>query len=256
MSYQYTQQNRDEYFTQGFTILRGLIPPSLLTDLRRETDKARDIARAKYGPQTQRLQPVYAYDELNHQTFRDFLNLPELQATVNGILGDDHGQSDIMGVLLEPSSSAWATNWHRDWVHHDARVDKVDFEKVMMNPLMFNQFNAPLYDDHSLWVIPGSHNRLDTEAEKTAFGAIPVPAPKIDDSMSLAERELICSEYVRQMPGATPTALFAGDCAFYRSCQWHIGTYVPYTKRATLHDGFYGPEDLAWQLALKSAVRN
>src|SRR5436305_21825 len=111
MSYRYTDQNREEYFTQGFTILRGLVPATLLSDLRRETDKAREIARAKNGPQTQRLQPVYAYDELNHQTFRDFLNLPEFQKTVFGILGSDHGQSDIMGVLLEPATSAWATNW-------------------------------------------------------------------------------------------------------------------------------------------------
>ena len=253
MSYKYTEQNRDEYFSQGFTIMRGLIPPSLLTDLRHETDKARDIARAKNGPQTQRLQPVYAYDELNHQAFRDFLNLPEMQATVLGILGADHGQSDIMGVLLEPASNAWATNWHRDWVHHDSRVDPIQFEKVMMNPLMFNQFNAPLWDDHSLWVVPGSHNRVDTPEEVSAYGSIPVPPPALADSMSLEERELVCSEYVRKMPGGISTALLAGDCAFYRSCQWHIGTYVPYTKRATLHDGFYGPEDLAWQQSVRNS---
>ena len=49
------------------------------------------------------------------------------------------------------------------------------------------------------------------------------------------------------MPGAVPVPLFAGDVAFYRACGWHIGNYVPYTRRATLHDGYYGPDDLAWQ---------
>jgi hypothetical protein len=61
------------------------------------------------------------------------------------------------------------------------------------------------------------------------------------------------------MPGAVQVVLSAGDIAFYRSTAWHIGTYVPYVKRATLHDGFYGPEDHAWrermQLLLDQAAR-
>ena len=252
MTYRYSDQARIEYFCDGFTILRSLIPPSLLSDLRTETDKARVIARQQGGPQTQRLQPVYAYDELNHQPFRDFSNLPELQATVRGILGNEHGVSEIMGVLLEPAKQAWATNWHRDWVHHIGSIDPVEFLKVMKNPLMFNQLNAALYDDHSLWVVPRSHDREDTEQEKSAFGAVPAPGPELTDSMTMEERERVCGDYCRKMPGAQQVSLLAGDCAFYRSCQWHIGTYVPYTKRATLHDGFYGPDDLAWQKALKA----
>jgi len=253
MSYRYTNQNREEYLLDGFTVLRGLIPASLLADLRLETDKARVIAREQNGPQTQRLQPVYAYPELRHECFRDFLNLPEFVKTVYGILGDDHPQSEIMGVLLEPAGKPWATNWHRDWMHHNAKIDPVEFSKLMRNPLMFNQFNAALWDDHSLWVVPGSHDRDDTPEEIAAFGQVPVPPPSFKDHQSNEERELICGEYLRQMPGAHQVSLLAGDCAFYRSCQWHIGTYVPYTKRATLHDGFYGPDDLAWQAKIKGA---
>ena len=39
--------------------------------------------RRQRGPQAQRLQPVYAYDDLDHRSFRDFLNLPEMRATVD-----------------------------------------------------------------------------------------------------------------------------------------------------------------------------
>jgi hypothetical protein len=106
MAFRYTEQNREEYITDGFTILRDLIPASLLADLRRETDRAREIARTKHGPQAQRLQPVYAYEELNAQTFRDFLGLEGMRATVEGILGPEHRQTDIMGVLLEPAEKA------------------------------------------------------------------------------------------------------------------------------------------------------
>lgn len=251
MAFRYTDQNRDDYATQGFTLLRGLIPAALLADLRRETDRAREIARQKYGPQAQRLQPVYAYEELDARTFRDFLGLPELRATVAGILGPNHRQSDIMGVLLEPAQDAWCTHWHRDWGYNAAHVDLDAFFKAVKNLGMFNQLNGALYDDHSLWVVPGSHNREDTAEERVAFPIVPPPGPELSAAMSPTERERTCLEYARRMPGAIPVSLFAGDVAFYRASQWHIGNYVPYTRRATLHDGFYGDEDRAWQAEMR-----
>ena len=53
----YSDLHRDEYYDAGLTVLRRVIPASLLTDLRREAQKAREMARALRGPQTQRLQP-------------------------------------------------------------------------------------------------------------------------------------------------------------------------------------------------------
>lgn len=251
MPFQYTEQHRIEYEREGLTILRGLIPAALLTDLRRETDTAREIARRQHGPQAQRLQPVYAYEELNAQTFRDFLGLPGMQAAVSRILGSDHHPSDIMGVLLEPERDAWCTHWHRDWGYNVPGIDIDAFFQAVPNLRLFNQLNAALYDDHSLWVVPGSHNREDTEEERAPFVSIPPPAPPLRADMDAAERELTCLEYVRCMPNAVPVALFAGDVAFYRACGWHIGNYVPYTRRATLHDGFYCQEDLDWQAAVR-----
>jgi hypothetical protein len=251
MAFCYSDQHREEYITDGFTILRGIIPTTLLGDLRRETDLAREIARARNGPQAQRLQPVYAYEGLNSKPFRDFLDLPGMRATVAGVLGPDHRQSDIMGVLLEPTRDAWCTHWHRDWGYNAAHVDLDAFFKAVTNPRMFNQLNAALYDDHSLWVVPGSHDRTDTAQERAAFASIPPPGPTLRDDMSAVERELTCLEYTRRMPGAVPVALFAGDVAFYRACQWHIGNYIPYTRRATLHDGFYCDEDRQWQAEVR-----
>jgi hypothetical protein len=251
MTFQYTEQNRIEYTKVGFTILRELIPGALLADLRRETDKAREIARHRSGPQAQRLQPVYAYKEIDPRPFRDFLGLPGMRATVEGILGTEHCQTEIMGVLVEPAQDAWCTHWHRDWGYNAPHVDLDAFFKAVSNLRMFNQLNAALYDDHSLWVVPGSHDRADTYEERSAFASIPPPGPELRTDMSPAERELTCLGYARRLPGAVPVPLFAGDVAFYRACQWHLGNYVPYTRRATLHDGFYCDEDLAWQAAVR-----
>ena len=53
-------------------------------------------------------------------------------------------------------------------------------------------------------------------------------------------------EYCRSMPGAERLYLEAGDLALYRSTLWHIGNYVPYKKRATLHDNAMTPAFRAW----------
>ncbi len=255
MSFQYSEQHRDEYITAGLTVLRGVIPVSLLADLRRETDKARAIARLNSGPQSQRLQPVYGYEELDHRSFRDFLGLPGMQATVEGILGISHQASDNMGVLLEPAQNPWCTNWHRDVAHHIAGLDMQSFQPAARDLRMFNQFNAALYDDHSLWIVPGSHNREDTPEERACFPTAMPVAPELSEDASVEERERVCLEYSYRMPGAVPVVLFAGDCAFYRASGWHLGNYVPYTKRATLHDNFQGDEDRAWWDNVRQAQR-
>jgi hypothetical protein len=246
MAFHFTEQHRDEYFSAGLTILHGIIPATLLSDLRRETDKARHIARKCAGPQSQRLQPVYQYEELDHRAFRDFLELPTLRSTVEGILGPLHKPSDNMGVLLEPAENAWCTNWHRDVAHHIPELEEAWFFQAAANLQTFNQFNAALYDDHSLWIVPGSHHRPDTPQEHACFPGMPPSGPELRQAMRPEERERACLEYAQSMPGAVPVMLFAGDCAFYRASGWHIGNYVPYLKRATLHDNFQGEADRAW----------
>ena len=60
------------------------------------------------------------------------------------------------------------------------------------------------------------------------------------------------------MPGAVQLRLNAGDFALYRSSAWHLGNYVPYRKRATLHDFCGTPEYSAYiderSVRLKAAL--
>ena len=214
-----TEQHRLDYEGDGLTVLRGVIPPALLGDLRRGTDAAREIARHRGGPQVQRLQPVYAYEGLDHRVFRDFLDLPGLRTTVAGVLGPDYRTGDIMGVLLEPAEQAWTTGWHRDVIHNrsESNADE-DRWRAVLNPRMFSQLNGALYDDHSLWVVPGSHRRRDSPREWATGTA----GPGLSDGLSAPERERACLAHVRRMPGGTPVGLFAGDVALYRATGWHV----------------------------------
>ena len=251
MPFRYSERHREEYVADGLTVLRGLIPASLLADLRRESDRALEIARREGGPQAQRLQPVYRYEGIDARPFRAFLDLPGLRETVEKVLGEGRRPSDNMGILLEPAGLPWCTNWHRDWGHHVPGLDMDLFFEAARNLKTFNQLNAALYQDASLWVVPGSHCRPDTEAERAAFPLNPPPGPDLREGRSEGERELACLEYARSMPGAVQVVLGAGDVAFYRAGGWHLGNYVPYTRRATLHDGFYGEDDLAWRQRMR-----
>ena len=244
MKFQFTKQHHTEYVVHGLTILRGLIPSSLLADLRRETDTVREIARARHGPQAQRLQPVWSYEGFDHGPFRDFLGLPGLNDTVQGILGPEHCPSERMAVFLEPERKAWCGAWHRDWGNVPG-VDQDAFFRTAADIRMYNQMNAALYDDHSLWVVPGSDRRRDTDEERAAFPSLPPPVPELRSDITSAEREAACLEYAQIMPGGVPVMLFAGDVAFYRACIWHFGCYLPYARRATLHDSFLCDEDRA-----------
>ena len=225
MKFQYSDVHRTEYVAHGLTILRGLIPPSLLADLRQETDTVREIARSRHGPQAQRLQPVWSYEGFDHAPFREFLSLPGLKDTVQGILGAEHRPTERMAVFLEPEQEPWCGAWHRDWGNVPG-VDQDEFFRTATDIRMYNQLNAALYDDHSLWVVPGSDRRRDSAEELAAFPSMPPPGAELRGEMTTAEREAACLEYARRMPGGVPVMLFAGDVALYRACIWHFGCYL------------------------------
>ena len=57
MAFRFHESMCDQYLTQGYMIFRGIVPVSLLSDLRREADRARALAHDVNGAQTQRIQP-------------------------------------------------------------------------------------------------------------------------------------------------------------------------------------------------------
>ena len=86
MAFQFQNSMVNDYLSQGYLIFRGIVPPSLLTDLRREAEKARDLAHKLNGPQTQRIQPLSNYgDELDLTPFYDYTELPELRDAIEKI---------------------------------------------------------------------------------------------------------------------------------------------------------------------------
>lgn len=250
MAFKNSNEYIEQYQAQGYVVFRGMIPATLIGDLRRVCEDGKRLAREKNGANAQRLQPVASY-EIDQKPFEDFRDLPELTEAFRKVLGEHHvyGDPDTLGVLIEPAQNSWCTTWHRDW-RDTLGVDIRMWEPVQSDPDLFNQINAPLYEDSCTWVVPGSHNRPDTRAEKELFPDRPLHEPDFSDlregTIDDTIRERRCIEYCRSMPNAKQLFLAAGDVALYRNSIWHIGSYVPYKKRATLHDNTMTPRFKAW----------
>lgn len=244
MPFTFSEQHIADYYHHGYTVFRGILPPSLVRDLRRVTDRAREIAREEHGPQAQRLQPVKTYESrLDLQPFRDYTDLPELMDALQKVLSPEHAMEGLplLGILFEPAERPWCTAWHRDITAQTRHINPDEFRTHVRNPTFFNQINCALYTDTCAWYVPGSDGRPDTAAEQEAARQ----QPNLDGK-SEEDCERLNLAYCQGMPGAVQFVLEPGDFALYRSTGWHIGNYAPYRKRATLHDAVWDPEARRW----------
>jgi hypothetical protein len=264
------QRHRTEYVRDGVTVIEGAIPGGLLADLRREAEKLRAIA-AEEGVVDSGRRPRhgcrgYADRGVDNRVFDRFRELPRLHQVVEAVLGPEFAVEERMTMLFEgPRTRVQA--FHRDNPHDVDRLGKEVWHSIITDLRLFNQFNAALYDDGSFWTVPGSHVRPDTadadalneeatQATRDLEGLIPLGGPEqLDpeeqkrlfaefdrrypvrqrDDMDDGEYEAEALAYIRRMPGVRRIILGAGDIAFYRQCGWHLGYYLRYHRRATLH---------------------
>jgi hypothetical protein len=249
MPFTFSEEHIQQFYTQGFTVFRSIVPPALIADLRRACDQGAAIKR-KSDPQAQRFQPVGKF-EIDQQPFRSFCDLQPLRDAYAKVLSPRHTPGDphfTLGVLLEPANRPYCINWHRDWIHHHPKAAQMPVAQ-MCDWNLFNQINCALYEDSSTWIVPGSHLRHDLPSEVAAFGSVPTSAPNFENTTP-EEAEARALDYCRRMPGAVQMQLNAGDLALYRNVMWHIGNYAPYRKRATLHDCVTTPEYTAYHKAM------
>lgn len=243
MPFKFSESHIEERHTLGYTVFRRIIPASLLRDLRKACAPVHEIAR-RGGPRAMRLTGV-ARHGLDGQAFKDYRELPALNDAIARVLGKPHeyGETDPMAILIETADIPICQAWHRDAREHELLEERrAEFTRVTRLPTFINQVNAPLYDDPSLWYVPGSHLRGDFPAETAACKSTIL----VGDHLTDEEREQRGVEYCRAMPGAVCLAMDAGDFAMYHPCAWHLGSVLPYRKRATIHDMVFSPQSREW----------
>ena len=199
------ERQKRQLMEAGFVIVRGMIAPAELRQLRESVD-----AIVEKAPPTGR---VTLTDLVDQQT-----------ATAVEFLFDDR-TLDFSRQLMEVPEAAplgmWVlcssdTGWHRDIHPIDmAPLDGLQ-EDIKLNGPPYLQWNVALYDDSYLHVIPGSHLRRNNAAERKIerrFGVVP-------------------------LPGAVAVDLKAGDGVVYINTFLHSATPSGTSKRRTFHMGY------------------
>ncbi|MBT5875443.1 MAG: hypothetical protein HOH43_18625 [Candidatus Latescibacteria bacterium] len=254
MPFIFSEEHISDYYHHGYTVFRGILPPSLIGDLRRVTDVAREIAYELHGPSAQRLQPIGRFaDRLDLGPFRSYEELPALNDALHRVLTPNHTIAGItrMGVFFEPAERPWCTRWHRDITANSKGVDADEYALISRDATFFTQVNCVLYTDVSTWYVPGSDGRPDLPEEPIKAEAYPETSDLDNEAV-----EHVNLAYCMSMPGGIQFILEPGDFALYRPNAWHIGNYAPYRKRATIHDGVWKPEVRAWYDRRSELLKN
>ena len=83
-------------------------------------------------------------------------------------------QLELFNLLIEPAHHCFALGWHRDDVRPD--VNSSEEKQRLAAPTSGIQWNACLYDDDCLFLVPGTHTRPRTGEECKANQTDPPPA--------------------------------------------------------------------------------
>ena len=204
------EQQRAQLMESGFIIVRGMIPPDELQQLRRSVDLM--VERAPDSCLESRMSMTDWVDRETADTVEFCFD--------ERTLGFSQQLIDVPAVA--PSGMcvlcASGTGWHRDVHPIDmAPLDGLQ-EDLRLNGPPYVQWNIALYDDNFLNIIPGSHLRRNNAEER-----------KIERRMGVVP-----------LPGAIAVDLKAGDGVVYINGFLHSATPNGEAKRRTFHLGYHG----------------
>jgi hypothetical protein len=217
----------------GYVIIPALLSPNDLTLLREAARRTTDLARSGTWPYVRTLprqfppwpistpssppkdgiwgvQGLLNPELPDHEIFtKNYFSSTILDA-VKELLqcADEDLVMELFNLLVRPDSD-FELRWHRDDIPASATAEEETAR--LAEPAWHAQWNLALYDDESLIVVPGSHNRPRTDGERSA------------------------GPFERDMHGQVKVSIKAGDVVFYDNNILHRGVYSSAVKRCTLH---------------------
>ena len=78
-----------------------------------------------------------------------------------------------MQMMCNPTFDYGPAPWHRDIHPIDMGPMQSMQDSLVEDGPNYMQWNIPLYDDSVFWIVPGSHTRINTEAEIAACWRTP-----------------------------------------------------------------------------------
>ncbi len=222
------KSQKEALVSHGYVIVPAKLSPTEINDLRRACDQVKSLAIAGEWPHIRTLpkqfppwtsdvskgiwgvQHLMHPDLPRHDLFAQSYFSNTIIKSVQDLLSCSVEElvMELYNLLVTPIHD-FSLRWHRDDIPPSATPEE---ELVKLSqPAWHAQWNLALYDDSSLSVVPGSHTRARTEAERAA------------------------DPYGEDFPGQTPVHLGAGDVVFYNNNILHRGVYKSAVPRMTLH---------------------
>ncbi|OCK75325.1 hypothetical protein K432DRAFT_337638 [Lepidopterella palustris CBS 459.81] len=215
----------------GFVILPSTQFPSLdLAALRAAAAQVTTLARSGAWPHIRTLPKqfppwtsdstagIWGVQHLLHPSIPSTSRLAFASSYFNAALLDTVAQliecpadelvMELYNLLVRPDAD-FALRWHRDDIPATATPEEETAR--LGKPAWHAQWNLALYDDASLIVVPGSHKRARTAAERAA------------------------GPFESDMPGQMVVKLKSGEVVFYDNNILHRGVYDSRVERMTLH---------------------
>jgi nicotinamide N-methyltransferase len=207
----------------GFVVVEGLLPPRLLLATQAAAKYTTERARRGQWPHVrtegkqyppwspwQKGDKIWGVQHLLHpkmnvrDVFAETYFGDEVLEVVKELLeaGDDELVMELFNLLVSPERD-FELGWHRDDVRPDLPEEEEERQLRAATPhgvQLHAQYNVALFDDASLVVVPGSHQRVRTDVERAA-GPHDV------------------------LPSQSVVALKPGDAVFYDSNILHRGVY-------------------------------
>ena len=227
--------NRDRFLEEGYVILRQVIPQDQLDDLRAGYEFLVEHQKAIWAKNRKPDDPPGGVWETSPQP-RLFLSKSPLadrideqtantveiwlhentQGVSNRLMEVEDAGVTVMMFMCSPVRNHGPARWHRDVHPLDTAPLQGYVDDIIEAGPRYVQWNLSLYDDDVLWVMPGSHLRLNTPDENDRLQADPrVP-----------------------LPGGVQTHLEAGDGVAYILPILHWASNYSNKMRRIIHGGF------------------
>jgi len=230
------ENKRAQLQSNGYVILRQVVAPEQLDQLRSDIEtvvKGQRVSDPAWDTTSQPRASIVNHVNVDTLGAFEFVLHKHTYGVSARLL--DRPQNAVAAtsaeVLCNPEftpdnpqrpGQGWGTdprNWHRDVrPDRDGPLDALLEDQIANGP-GYLQWNIALYEDSILYVVPGSHRRLTTQAEAS---------------------HLLCDQVrLTPVPESQCVELEPGDGVIYNNMILHWGSkYSPQKKRRTIHLGY------------------